>query len=50
MRKIIVTQKDWNGRGDDRKLVYWVKPGQVELKLRSIGRAFNMDSTEVQVS
>lgn len=49
MRKITVTQKNWNGKGDDRSFTYWVKPDQVPLKIRDIERAYNMDATEVTI-
>ncbi len=49
MRKITVTQIDFDGQGSNREFVYWVKPGQVALKLRGIERAFNMDHTKVDV-
>lgn len=50
MNKIQVTQKNWNGKGDNRTFTYWVKTGQVALKLRDISRAYNMDNTEVAVT
>lgn len=50
MRKITVTQIDFDGNGSDREFHYWVKPGQVALKVKDIERAYNMDHTRVDVT
>jgi hypothetical protein len=47
MRKITVIQENFDGRGNDREFTYWVKPGQVDLKVRDLNRAFNMDHTRI---
>jgi hypothetical protein len=49
MVKIVARQINWNGQGKDREFPYWVKPGQVDLKIRDIERAYNMDHTVIEV-
>jgi len=49
MRKIVVTQINWDGQGNDRAFPYWVKRDQVDLKIRDIERAYNMDHTTVEI-
>lgn len=50
MRKITVTQVNFDGNGNDREFTYWVKLGQVALKIRDIERAYNMDHTTIAVT
>lgn len=50
MRQIKVTQINWNGKGGNRTFDYWVKPDQVDLKIRDIERAFNMDHTKIEIA
>lgn len=45
MRKITITQINFDGQGNDRVSVLWVSPGQVESTVRRKMRAYNMDHT-----
>lgn len=49
MRNILVTQINFDGQGNDRTFSYWVKPDQVELKVRDLNRAYNMDRTKIEI-
>lgn len=39
--KIVVTQLDWNGRGDDRSFTYWPEATDLDGKIFRIVRAYN---------
>lgn len=49
MRKIVVTQINWDGQGNDRAFPYWVETDQVALKIQAIERAYNMDHTTIEI-
>lgn len=49
MPTIVTTQKDFDGKGNDRVFRQWVKPGQVELTIRRKSQAYNMDHTTFTV-
>lgn len=49
MREITITQKNFDGKGNDRVFREWVKPDAVALRIRRIEQAYNMDHTTVTV-
>lgn len=49
MQKIVVTQINWDGQGNNRSFPYWVKRDQVALKVQDIERAYSMDHTMIEI-
>ena len=50
MPKITVTQKNYDGAGNNRTFTRWVKRGQADITVRRMARAYNPDHTEITVS
>ena len=48
MRRIVITQINFDGQGGDRVQTRWVKPGQVATTIRQIERAYNMYHTKIE--
>lgn len=49
MPKIITTQKNFDGKGNDRVFTRWVKPGQAEITVQRMSRAYKAESTEFSI-
>lgn len=50
MLTIEITQKNWDGKGNDRTFYKrGVRESELERKLGQIARAYNQEHTEVQV-
>ena len=45
---IVVTQVNWDGKGNDRRFDYHVTPSEFSQKMYDIHRGFNMNSTRVE--
>ena len=50
MPKITVTQKNYDGQGNNRIFTRWVKRGQSEITVQRISQAYNLDHTDIIVS
>jgi|1185.fasta_scaffold423149_2 hypothetical protein len=49
MAKIVITQKNVDGKGNDRIFTHWPKRGQAEITARRLGRAYNLDHTTIEI-
>lgn len=50
MRRITITQINFDGQGNDRIAYLWVKADQVALTIERKSRAYNMDHTIIIAS
>jgi len=49
MVKITIIQRNFDGQGNDRKRVRWVKRGQVEITIQRLSQAYNLDHTDFEI-